>query len=73
MYIKFSCLFISIDWLIVQLCDVVEGIREGQAWSILESVAWSSERAIEVALHAVEEKEHIPASAAGLEISHRVL
>ena len=47
------------------------GLREGQAWVILDSVSWSSERAVELALRAVQ--ENIPALAGGLEISHKVL
>ena len=59
---------------IIQLCGIVDGLREEQAWSILDSVSWSTERAVELALmHATEEDEFMPLAARDREISYRVL
>ena len=55
-----------------QLCGIVDGLREAQAWSILDSVSWSIEQAVELALHIVQENENIPLPARGHEISDRV-
>ena len=57
---------------IYQLCGFVSGLREAQAWSILDSVSWSIEQAVELALHIVQENENIPSPAHGLEISDGV-
>ena len=61
---------------IIQLCGIVDGLREEQAWSILDSVSWSSERAVELALvYASEETElyePILLPARDREISHKV-
>ena len=55
-----------------QLCDIVNGLREAQAWSILDSVSWSMEQAVDLALQIAQENENITSPARGYQMKNGV-